>query len=439
VEPSTVRVGEVLAGRFRIEERLGAGGMGTVFRAVDKKYRRPVAVKLYDVQNALDIKRAYQEVQVLARLRHPAIVSHIADGVTDSGHLYLVMEWIEGVTAFDRLEQGQFTISEVVALGLRIAEALAAAHAAGVVHRDVKPGNVLLPDNRAEGATLIDFGIARVATAEHRLTQSGLTVGTPGYMAPEQCTGEGVVTPASDVFSLGCVLYECLTNHPPFVGSSPVATLAKIVFSDAEPIHTYRPDAPTMLVDLIGNMMKREVGNRMPDAKTVAARLYSIDLDLMAATSPAAVNPSPPPRTHSMVFALSITEEPPSTEQVAAVRALASRFDARAELLEPNQLCVHVEGERETVQRAAAVAVEMRRILSGWMIGVSSEQSDAASAAERGTQLLSRAAMAAVFGKIPRDAIVADTGTQVVLSPTFDVADHGDYETLEIRGLKTNR
>jgi serine/threonine protein kinase len=412
--------------------------MGVVYRARDSQTGRPVALKLFETRGAADVKRADQEVEVLARLRHPAIVGHIADGVTDRGALYLVMEWVDGITLGERLDTGALAIGEVLALGRRLAHALAAAHEAGIIHRDVKPSNVLLAQGRPDAAILIDFGIARVTSTNVKLTRTGITVGTPGYMAPEQARGVRAVTPACDVFSLGCVLYECLTARPAFYGESLAATLAKIVFSDPEPLTNYRQAVPPALVELIGRMLTRDAARRPADARAIASALESIEPD----------EPSQPPvrtsfsgsRAHCMVIAINVREAPPTDEQLAAVCELAKRSGARAELLETNHVCVHLEGEPNvTLERAATIAVQMRGILTGWMIGISSEEADARLAADTGTDLLARLSLAAAVRKVPRDAIVASAKTRARLERSFELADHDDYEAFEIRGLKTTR
>jgi eukaryotic-like serine/threonine-protein kinase len=430
---------ELIGARFRVEHELGSGGMGTVYRARDEKTGASVALKLFETRNATEVKRAYQEVQLLARLDHPAIVAHVADGITNDGHIYLAMQWIDGSTLHNRLAWGRMAIDDVVALARRLASALATAHEAGVVHRDVKPSNVLLRDDRADGAVLIDFGIARVAAAELRLTRTGTTVGTPGYMSPEQARGLKIVRPASDVFSLGCVLYECVAGHAPYVGASLAATLAKIVFYDPDPVSTHRPDCPEGLASLIAAMMQRDLSRRIPDGRALAAALDEVDLE------PPPL-PAPPERpswlamsVHCMVIASNVREHPPSDEALAALRELARQSGADFEVLENNHVCMHMAGERKlTVHRAASLALAMRPILVDWIISVSSETANAAAAVDTSSALLTRSSLAAVFHKVPANAIVVDAQTRVDLDPVFDLEARPEYELFELRGAKTN-
>jgi eukaryotic-like serine/threonine-protein kinase len=436
MEQSILRPGDVIGARFCVERQLAAGGMGTVYKAIDKQTGKTVAVKLFDVKTATDVQRAYRESQLLAQLRHPAIVAHVADGITDAGRLYLAMEWVSGVTVYERLDRQRYKITEVLALGRQIAHALAVAHDAGIVHRDVKPSNVLLRGEEPDDAVLIDFGIARVNGGDVKLTVTGYAIGTPGYMAPEQARGLRELTPAADVFSLGCVLYECLTGRPPFIGDSIAATMAKIVFSDAEPIRTHRPDTPEALAALVHRMMRRDVEQRLPDGRAVVAELDAIDPEPTPLPPPPKLAPTD--RVHCIVIASHARELAASAEQLAALRDLASRAAVCLELLETNHVVVHFEGERsETVRRAASFAVAMRDVLVGWMIGVSSEHGDVGTAADTGSSILTRSVLASLFRKMPGNAIVVDMKTRADLAPVFELAEHADYEVFEIRGAKT--
>src|SRR5262249_27498339 len=156
--------------------------------------------------------------QVLATIRHPGIVRYIAYGTTSTGEPYLVLSWLEGETLLDRLKRQGLTLPETLSLGGRIATALGAVHQRRVVHRDIKPSNLFLPGGAVDQVTLIDFGIARLAAAREQLTMPGGMLGTPGYVAPEQARGDPSVDARADVFSLGCVLYRCLTGRGAFQG-----------------------------------------------------------------------------------------------------------------------------------------------------------------------------------------------------------------------------
>jgi hypothetical protein len=423
---AAVNAGDLVGARFRIERRVAAGGMGIVYRAIDEETGFAVAVKVFNIRSEIDVERAHRESQLLARLAHPAIVAHIDDGVTDDGRLYLAMEWIEGVTVLGRIANQGFSPREVVALGRRVAGALAAVHGLGILHRDVKPSNVLLPDNQADTAMLIDFGVARVGSAAATsLTRTGIAIGTPGYMSPEQARGDKELTPAVDVFALGCVLYECATGDPAFSGTTPAAIMAKILFADIAPVSAVCPDVPVELSQVIERMMARETEQRYPDAKAVADALDGVGKlsDGARRVSSRRVPNKPKAQVHCMVMATAVPHpHAPEAEIYAALVEAADLWDARLELFETGELCAHLQGDpRQTTHRAACLALAMRKLLPGWTIAISNEQDEAAAAAETGSVMLTSASLATVFKRIPGGAIVIDHAMQPVLEQEFEI------------------
>ena len=210
--------GTSIAGRFDLLELAGSGGMGSVFRARDRTDGATVAVKLLHDRSPEIRERFAREARVLASLRHPAIVRYLAHGDVPGEGRYLAMEWLEGETLAARLARGPISLAETVAVAARLADALATAHAAGVVHRDVKPENLFLEQGDTVRAKLVDFGIARVRETSAARTRTGAILGSPGYMAPEQARGARDVDARVDVFALGCVLFECATGKPAFGG-----------------------------------------------------------------------------------------------------------------------------------------------------------------------------------------------------------------------------
>ncbi|MFY0580997.1 serine/threonine-protein kinase [Cystobacter fuscus] len=213
----TLRRGAIIAGRFTIEGLAGRGGMGFVYRAIDSRTGQQVALKLMQAITSPEAAHRFKrEAFVLSELRHPAIVSYIDQGVIEEGQPFLAMEWLEGVDLARRLLRQPLGLSESMALLRRITEALATAHRQGIVHRDIKPSNLFLRGGRPEDVVLLDFGLARHAVPSLvALTGTDAVLGTPGYMAPEQASSQPHITPSADIFSLGCVLYECLTGQPP--------------------------------------------------------------------------------------------------------------------------------------------------------------------------------------------------------------------------------
>ena len=210
------RLNAALAGRYAIERELGRGGMATVYLADDVKHHRQVAIKVLQPQLALALgpDRFLREIEIAAKLNHPHILALYDSGEAD-GFLFYVMPYIKGESLGHKLErEKQLPIEEAIAITRQAALALEHAHAQGVIHRDVKPENILLYEGEAMVA---DFGVALAVSAAggERLTETGLLVGTPAYMSPEQSMGERALDARSDVYSLGCVLYEMLTGEPP--------------------------------------------------------------------------------------------------------------------------------------------------------------------------------------------------------------------------------
>jgi serine/threonine protein kinase/formylglycine-generating enzyme required for sulfatase activity/dienelactone hydrolase len=228
VEDSLERLKSALADRYRLERELGSGGMATVYLAEDLKHHRKVAIKVMhpDLSSSIGAERFLREIRVSAQLNHPNILTLIDSGEAD-GLLYYVMPYVEGESLRDRLDrEKQLPIAETVDITRELADALGHAHSLGIIHRDVKPENILF---EADHAIVADFGIARAVTAAGgaTLTETGLAIGTPAYMSPEQAVGERDVDARTDVYSLACMVYEMLGGDPPFVASTPQAILAR--------------------------------------------------------------------------------------------------------------------------------------------------------------------------------------------------------------------
>jgi tRNA A-37 threonylcarbamoyl transferase component Bud32 len=254
-------VGELVLGRFRIEERIGSGGFGTVFRAWDERLQRPVAVKVIDREHGTP--RVIREAQAVARLTHRNIAT-LYELATDGQRSFLVSELIEGDTLRALGRRGELNDRLVARVGSDAAAALTAAHRAGVVHRDVKPENILVA---GEEAKLVDFGIARIA-GEKTLTATGAVVGTLAYMAPEQADGLRP-GPAADVYSLALTLYECLCGEHPLVREGPAAT-ARAIGEPIAPLGEVRPELPDEMTEAIDAALDAD-----PEERPLASELGS--------------------------------------------------------------------------------------------------------------------------------------------------------------------
>ncbi len=271
-------------GRYRVVGELGRGGMGVVYRAHDPELDREVAVKHIqlpvDASRELRVeleKRFRREAKAAARIRHPGVVAIHDVGVTDSG-LYLVMELVEGESLAHRLERGAFLDrAAAIEVAVQAAEALAAAHRAGVVHRDVKPANILLS---ADGRVLLtDFGVARSLDEVSELTRTGMVVGSPAYMAPEQLRG-AAVDGRADLFSLGVVLYELLLRKRPFPAQSITTLLYQILHEDplADPAISRELEPGT--AELLRRLLAKQPEQRPADAAGVATALRELPLEV---------------------------------------------------------------------------------------------------------------------------------------------------------------
>jgi tetratricopeptide (TPR) repeat protein/predicted Ser/Thr protein kinase len=264
--------GDVVADRFEIDRLVGAGGMGSVYRATDLHTGEIVAVKIQTGRGEAQRRRWAAEANLLAKLSGPGIVRYVAHGETVAGHLYLAMEWLEGEDLAARLDREGLTIAESISVVRQVAAALQQVHEQAIAHRDIKPSNIFLVDRSVERVRLIDFGIAHVGGA----TRSRTHVGTPGYVAPEQARGDRTIDGRADVFALGCVLYECLTGRPAFVADHVIALLGKILLEDAPRPSLACAEIPPQLDDLVSRMLSREVEGRPAHGAAVIAELDAL-------------------------------------------------------------------------------------------------------------------------------------------------------------------
>src|SRR5262245_25540352 len=264
----------VVDGRYRLRAVLGQGGMATVWSGIDIRLDRPVAVKLLDpaaVGESAVVRFLDGEARTVARLAHPNIVSVYDVGI-DGGQPYLVMELVEGEDLRRRLLPGPMSVSQTVTIADQICAALAAAHAAGVVHGDIKPDNVML--TRAGAVKVCDFGIARLQLATRAETRSAVVIGTSEYMAPEQATG-GAVDARTDLYALGCVVYAMLTGAPPFAGD-PADVLRQQVHDTVVPITFRRADVPPDLAAAVTDLLAKNPADRPGSAAALRARLSGL-------------------------------------------------------------------------------------------------------------------------------------------------------------------
>ena len=283
---AVAQLNSALLGRYKVERAIGRGGMATVFLADDLKHERRVALKVLDPELGalLGVERFLAEIRVTAQLHHPNILPLFDSGQAD-GLLFYVMPYVEGRSLRERLDrEKQLPIDECVRIAGAVANALDYAHRRNVIHRDLKPENILLHEREP---LVADFGIALAVSnaGGSRLTQTGLSLGTPQYMSPEQATGDRQLDSRTDIFSLGALLYEMLTGEPPYSGTTAQAVIAKLLTDEPRPTRLLRPTVPEHIADATECALARLPADRFQKAHQFAEALYGADGTIPARVS----------------------------------------------------------------------------------------------------------------------------------------------------------
>ncbi len=269
------RLGAALADRYVVERELGAGGMATVYLAHDVRHDRRVALKVLrpELSAILGAERFLAEIKTTANLQHPHILSLFDSGEAD-GLVFYVMPYVEGESLRDRLtREKQLPVEDAVRIAGEVADALEYAHKRGVIHRDIKPENILLHDGHA---LVADFGIALAVSRSDggtRMTETGMSLGTPHYMSPEQAMGEREITPKADVYALGCVLYEMLTGEPPFTGPTAQAIIARVMTEEPRSLTLQRKTVPPHVEAAVRRALEKLPADRIATAGQFAEAL----------------------------------------------------------------------------------------------------------------------------------------------------------------------
>ncbi|WP_437313460.1 serine/threonine-protein kinase [Sorangium sp. So ce385] len=446
--------GRLLDDRFELAEVAGSGGMGTVYRALDRASGEVVAVKLLRRLDARAEARFLREAAALSRLSHPHIVRYVTHGVAPTGEPYLAMEWLSGESLADRLSRQELRVDESVALTRRVADALGAAHARGIVHRDIKPSNLFLVDGALDGVKLLDFGIALLADATSRLTGTSAVVGTLGYMAPEQARGDReALDGRADVFSLGCVLFECLTGQRAFRGQH-LSVVWKLLLEDSPRARELRPDLPEALDALLARMLAKDPSERPEDGAAVVRCLEALGA-LEGSGAPSALPPpaaislrerrlasvvavrSAQPSFSATTESLDAHAPPPGT--LAAVRRAALTLGAQVvELGDGIVAAVAASAGSATDQAALAArcALQVRALLPGAAVAVVTARGEPMGGSPFGEALAQAAALldaaaAPARAEGRREGVVVDAATQALLDARFEVVAEGGLARLE--------
>jgi serine/threonine-protein kinase len=268
---------DVLAGRYAIERELGRGGMAVVYLANDLRHDRTVAIKLLqpDITSSLTAERFLREIRITARLQHPNILG-LFDSGAEGGFCYYVMPYVEGETLRERLErEGRLDLAEAMGVATDLSAALSYAHSRGVVHRDIKPENVLFSAGKA---MLADFGLARALSEGQRtITVAGMSLGTPAYMSPEQAQGLEGIDHRSDIYALGCVVFETVAGQPPFTGPGMGRIIQQHVQTPPPPLARFRPDAPPALDGVLQKALAKDPAERFQSATDLLTAMRRVE------------------------------------------------------------------------------------------------------------------------------------------------------------------
>ncbi|WP_043413873.1 serine/threonine-protein kinase [Archangium violaceum] len=289
--PAPIRIGTILRETYELISELGKGGMGAVFLAQHLRLPgKQVAVKVLHIAEGMRPElyaRFQREAEVTSRLGHPNIVEVFDYHSMEDGTPYLVMEYLRGMSLSRRIRRGPLPLQEALFIARQIGSALHTAHQAGVVHRDLKPGNVFLVPTESGGVVgeqvkLLDFGISKLVTAQTLQVEQDVLIGTPQYMAPEQAMGRNSEVDArSDQFALGCIVYEMLAGRPPFSSDSVAELIFRIVREPAEPLGSLRPDLPAPVIAAVDRALEKKPQDRFPDVASFIAELTGTPLQTL--------------------------------------------------------------------------------------------------------------------------------------------------------------
>ncbi len=422
------------------------GGMGAVFRAKDLGTGETVALKVLRDDGDGYASRFVRESRVLAELRHPSIVRYIAHGSTPAGAPYLAMEWLEGETLAQRLARGGLTIAESLALVERIASTLAVAHARGIIHRDIKPSNLFIVEGDLTRVKILDFGLAHLRDASMIMTSTGVMLGTPGYMAPEQVRGAKHLNPCADVFSLGCVLFACIAGKAPFQGGDIFSILAKILLEDTPLLSDERPDVPETVCALVSRMLAKDENHRPSDGGAVARDILAIGAVADPKRAPVSDSPKALTREERRIISVVFLGQPAGPAEgetlpddgrpgtTDSLQAVAEAHGARLSRVANGPFVLTLLGTStatDQATRAVGCALALRSALPRTPIAVATGRGEVSAKLPVG-EVIDRAAALhrlALPGEVRIDELTAG-----LLGPTFDVS--GDAGGLVLRGRR---
>lgn len=456
----TMPHGPLIARRFLVEGSLGTGGMGTVHVAVDQETGQRVALKLLQsTARGDDAERFAREAQILSDLRHPHIVGHVAHGADELGRQYLAMELLVGEDLRQRLRRGRMTVAESMALLDGASAALAEAHRIGIVHRDLKPSNLFLRDGDPAGVVVLDFGVAR-RLLRSSLTHTGLLVGTPEYMAPEQARGGIEIGPAVDVFALGCVLYECLSGQAPHSGEHVAAVLSMVLFEEPPLLQGLRESLPAPIAELMTRMLHKDPAERYPNGlalhevvRRIVARGHAASGSL-APTMPSLATALSPQEQQLFSLAVAVPRgshpaEP--RELIAGVLRPLRGFGAEVDVLADGSVIARVfqsVSASDQALLAARCGLLLRESLPDHAVAVATGLGQLRGRIPIGESIDRALAMVAAAGAAPLNGVLVDDLSERLLAGRLQMKRYGartlligdqdrEAETRRLLGLRT--
>jgi tetratricopeptide (TPR) repeat protein len=386
--------GTIVDNRFRIDAQAGEGGMGVVYRAEEIATGKTVAIKVLHSATSTDQARFLREAHVLSSLSYPSIVACLGHGLLRIGEPWIAMEWVEGEDLATRLKRGPLPPHDALVIVRAIAGALDVAHSQGIVHRDVKPANIILEGGDPARARLIDFGIAHVRS-ERTLTEIGTVLGTPAYMAPEQMRGANEAGEPADLYALGVILFECVTGFLPFDSTSFIGIMTQALFERAPRLRDINPALSPSLDELVDSLLEKEPSQRLGPAHVLVEALNAADLDLVVSTltprSPNAGLTEEELRFVSVVFVagepLRATSNSADTivdrtegQLVRSIERLATPFHGRVEGLRNGTVLIAFPGRGMATDQAvmaARTALAIRDLGTGLPIALATGRSSA--------------------------------------------------------------
>jgi eukaryotic-like serine/threonine-protein kinase len=435
--------GEVIGDRFAIEEPVAHGGMGVVYRARDLVTGEAVALKLILAEGEGHGERFAREIRLLAAIDHPRIARYLGHGQAADGRAFLAMGWLEGHDLGAALAAGALSPADSLRVLEGAAQAVAAVHARGIVHRDLKPSNLFLRGGSPADLVLIDFGVARRlgGAGATMLTGASALVGTPHYMAPEQVSNASEVLPAADVFSLGCVFYECLTGARPFDAGHLLGVLARIVYDSPEPLASHGVSVPPAWDHLLGRLLAKQPAARPADGAALLHELAALPPPrpeaLAAPLARGSRPPTPAAASDQVLVCVVLVSQPAGApralrpDRLDSVRSALLRFGCPIELLADGTLLATVmprQSATDLVYVAARCAMYLREQLPGARLAVATGRAPLGQsprfgdAVDRAADLLGR--------QLDGDGIRLDTLTRGLLDGRFVTASEAGVSVL---------